>query len=158
MAGYGYNYEMDYVASYNATLTAPEIIGPVVEGLRLNIYVTGGTVEGPRMKGRLLPVGGDWLTIRTDGVAVLDVRATIETDDGALVYLNYKGVGDCGPDGYQTFLNGGPFPVEGLDLRTNPWFQTAHPKYQWLTRGLFVEVGKVFLDRGEVRYDIYHVK
>jgi hypothetical protein len=158
MGKYGFEYEMEYVTSYIATLSEPEVIGPVAEGLRLNIYVTGGTVDGPKMKGKILPVGADWLTIRTDGVGVLDVRQTVLTDDGALVYIYYKGITDLGPDGYKNFLEGAPPPPEGIVLRTNPWFQTVHPNYLWMTRGLFVEVGKAYLDRGEVCYDIYHVK
>lgn len=158
MSKHGYEYELEYVTSYTATLSEPEVIGPIAEGLRLNIYVTGGTVDGPRMRGKILPVGADWLTVRTDGVAVLDVRATIETDDGALVYTYYKGVADLGPDGYQSFLEGAPPPPDGIPLRTNPWFQTSHASYLWMTRGLFVEIGKAYLDRQEVSYDLYLVK
>jgi hypothetical protein len=158
MGKYGFEYGMEYVTSYIATLAKPEVIGPVAEGIRVNFYVTGGTVDGPKMKGKILPVGADWLTIRTDGVGVLDVRATIQTDDDALVYIYYKGVADLGPDGYRNFLEGAPPPPDGIVLRTNPWFQTAHPDYLWLTRGLFVEVGKAYLDRLEVCYDIYQVK
>jgi hypothetical protein len=50
---------------HNATLR-PEIIGPVAEGLRINFHVTGGEVAGPKLRGILRPVGGDWLTLRTD--------------------------------------------------------------------------------------------
>jgi hypothetical protein len=59
---------------------------------------------------------------------------------------------------WSIFLEGAPPPPDGIVLRTNPWFQTAHPDYLWLTRGLFVEVGKAYLDRLEVCYDIYQVK
>ena len=158
MTKYGFDYEMEYVTSYIATLSEPEVIGPVAEGLRLNIYVTGGTVDGPGLKGTILPAGGDWLTIRTDGVGVLDVRATIRTDDDALVYVYYRGITDLGPDGYKNFLEGAPPPPDGITLRTNPWFQTVHPKYQWMTRGLFLNVGKAYLDKGEVSYDVYQLK
>ena len=158
MSAYGYKYEMEYVMSYIAMLDQPQVIRPVAEGLRLNINVTGGTVEGPKIKGKFIPVGADWLTVRTDGIGVLDVRATIQTDDDALIYLYYKGLTDLGPDGYKNTFEGAPSPPEGIDIRTNPWFQTAHPNYQWLTRGFFVEIGKVFLDKGEVCYDIYQVR
>ena len=157
MSAYGFAYEMEYAMSYIATLDAPQVIGPVAEGLRLNVNVTGGKVEGPRIQGKFIPVGADWLTVRTDGIGVLDVRATIQTEDNALIYLYYKGFTDLGPDGYKNFLEGVPPPAEGFSLRTNPWFQTAHPDYQWLVRGFFVEVGKAYLDRGEVQYDIYQV-
>jgi hypothetical protein len=134
------------------------LIGPVAEGLGLNINVTGGTVEGPQIKGKFIPVGTDQLTVRTDGVSVLDVRATIQTDDDALTYLYYIDLADLGPDGYKNLMEGAPPPPEGFDIRTNPWFQTAHPTYQWLTRRFFVEICKAFLDKGEVCYDIYQVR
>jgi hypothetical protein len=66
---------LEYVLSYSATLREPEVIGPLPEGLRLNFYITGGTFEGPNCKGTLLPVGADWLTIRTDGIGILDALA-----------------------------------------------------------------------------------
>jgi Protein of unknown function (DUF3237) len=81
------------------------VIGPTPDGIRANFYVTSGEVEGPTLKGKFAPVGGDWLLIRRDGVAVLDVRATIERHDGALIYLSYSGVADLGPNGYEAFLN-----------------------------------------------------
>ena len=59
----GYSLDMKLVTSYRATLSEPEVIGPVAEGLRLNVYVTGGEVLGPRIKGKIRPVGADWLTV-----------------------------------------------------------------------------------------------
>lgn len=153
---YDYPYEMKHVTSYVATLSEPEIIGPVAEGLRLNIYVTGGEAFGPKIKGRVLPVGADWLTIRTDGVGVINVRATFETDDGALIYAYYTGLADMGPDGYKAFLEGAP-PPESINLRIRPNFQTAHPEYQWVNRAFCVGIGKVFLAKGEASYDVYQI-
>ena len=65
--------QLEYICSYWATLTTPEVIGPVAEGLRLNVYVTDGEVLGPQLRGRLRPVGGDWLLIRRR------VRRRVET-------------------------------------------------------------------------------
>jgi hypothetical protein len=59
--------QLEYICSYWATLSAPEIIGPLAEGLRINVYVTGGEVTGPKMRGRLRTVGGDWISLRPDG-------------------------------------------------------------------------------------------
>jgi hypothetical protein len=78
-------YRLEHVMSYTAKLTEPEVIGPVPEGIRLNIYVTGGEISGPRLSGKLRPVGADWLTIRRDWIGILDVRATMETTEGALI-------------------------------------------------------------------------
>ena len=74
----------------------------------MNLHITGGELTGPKVHGKLRPVGADWLTIRTDGVGILDVRATIETQDEALIYSSYTGVGDLGEDGYDKFLQGDP--------------------------------------------------
>ena len=77
--------KLEYLFSFSFGLKLPpEVIGPVPEGIRANFYLTGGSVEGPRLKGKVLPVGADYLLLRKDGVAVLDVRATFESEDGAL--------------------------------------------------------------------------
>jgi hypothetical protein len=154
---FDFPYELVHVFSYRATLTEPEVIGPVAEGLRLNVYVTGGEAFGPKLKGKIRPVGADWLTIRTDGVGILDVRATVELEDGALVYSYYRGVADLGPEGYQKFLDGEPPPPEGVDLRIQPNYQTSDSRYLWLNRAFFVGAGRAFLERGEVQYDIYQM-
>src|SRR4051794_26438899 len=92
--------QLQHICSFRATLSAPEIIGPLAEGLRVNLYLTDGEVWGPKLRGRLRPVGGDWLSLRPDGIGTLDVRATMELADGALIYTTYTGVADLGPDGY----------------------------------------------------------
>jgi hypothetical protein len=132
------------------------MIGPTAEGIRLNAYVTGGEVTGPRLRGRVRPVGADWLTIRTDGIAVLDVRATIETHDGALIYVAYSGVGDLGEDGYARFLNGEPPRV--LPLRTAPKLSSAHPSYSWVNRFQYVNVGEANFETYVVAYDMYALR
>ena len=147
---------LELVCSYSATLTPPEIIGPVAEGIRVNFYVTGGELEGPGVKGKLRPVGGDWLTVRPDGVGVLDVKATIETDEGALIDVLYRGLGDLGPDGYQKFLRG-DLPAT-LPLRTSPILRSAHPSFNWLQREMFIGFGAVDFATLQVAYDVYAVR
>jgi hypothetical protein len=150
-------YQLDYLCSYRAQLQAPpEVIGPVPGGVRVNFYVTGGEVEGPRLRGKLRAVGGDWMTVREDGVGILDVRATIETHDGALIEIAYQGVGDLGEDGHARFL-AGELPPK-LSLRTAPRMRTAHPDYQWLNRLQLLNVGEADLQTFEVRYDVYAVR
>lgn len=70
--------------------------------------MTGGEITGPRMRGRPRSVGGDWLSLRPDGTSVLDVRATLELEDGALIDASYGGPADLDPDGWQRFLVGNP--------------------------------------------------
>ncbi len=150
-------YNLEHLFSYNATLDPPEVIGPLPEGgVRVNLYVTGGEVNGPKVYGKLRPVGGDWLFLRPDGVGILDVRATIETREEALIYTTYTGVGDLGEDGYERFLQG-ELPST-TSLRIVPRLQTAHPDYLWLNRLQCLGIGEFNAERLEVRYDLYAVR
>lgn len=60
----------------------------------MNFYAIGGELSGPNIRGRLVPVGGDWVTVRKDGMAYLDVRTTIQTHDAALILVTYQGLID----------------------------------------------------------------
>src|SRR2546429_348914 len=66
-------------------------IGPVPHGTRLTAPITDGHFEGPRLRGKVLPGGGDWTLLRGDGVLELDLRLTLETDDGALIHMTSFG-------------------------------------------------------------------
>lgn len=154
---YNHPYQLQHIFSFGAALESPpEAIGPVAEGLRLNFYSQGGEVTGPNLQGRCRPVGGDWLTVRTDGVAILDVRTTLESQDGALIAISYSGVADIGPEGYQHFLQGN-LPAR-LRLHVVPRCQTAHPDYLWLNRVQCLGIGEVDLERSYVSYDVYAVR
>jgi hypothetical protein len=147
---------LEHICSYWATLSTPEIIGPLAEGLRVNVYVTEGDVFGPKMRGRLRPVGGDWLFLRPDGVGVLDVRSTMELEDGALIYTTYGGIAELGTDGYERFLAGNP-PAR-VHLRITPRYYTGHSNYLWLNRLQCVGVGEADMQQMRVSYDIYSVR
>ena len=157
MTKYDLKYTLDYLMSYNATLDPPEIVGPTPDGLRMNYYVTGGEVSGPKIQGKILPVGGDWLTIRPDGMCILDVRATIKTNDDALIYVSYYGVSDAGEDAYDQFLKGEFTPQESY-VRSNPKLLTAHPNYIWMNRLFCLGIAKVSADLSEIIYDVYVVR
>jgi hypothetical protein len=152
-----HDYELEHLFTYKGILAdQPEVIGPVAEGLRVNFYNVGGEATGPRVKGKLRPVGGDWLTLRTDGVALLNVRATIETHDGALILVTYEGMGDLGEGGYEAFQRGELPPV--VKLRIAPRFYTSHPDYAWLNRLFCVGVGEYLSAENYATYDVYAVR
>ena len=102
-------------------------IGEVAHGDLTIFPVTGGSFEGERLRGRVLPGGGDWVTQRKDGVLELDLRVTLETDDGALVHMTFSGLRD---DANRYF-------------RTLPRFETAAPKYAFLNKLLAVGTGEI---------------
>jgi len=154
-----FNYAVDHIFSYSVSLDPNmEVIGPIPEGLRINVYIQGGEVNGAKVNGKIRPVGADWLTVRQDGVGVMSVRATIETDDGALIYVEYSGVIDFGEDGYTRLLSGKP--AGKVQVRAVPRYSTAHPDYLWLNRLQCVNVGEGYLspEKAEVSYDVYALK
>lgn len=96
------------------------------------------------------------MTLRRDGVAVVDVRATLETHDGALALVQYQGVIDLGPDGHDEFLRGEA--PEVMRIRIAPRFCTGHPAYQWLNRLQCPGVGEYHPASRAARYDVYAVR
>jgi hypothetical protein len=133
----------------------PEVIGPGPAGIRVNFYIAGGEMSGPRCNGKVMPVGGDWILIRRDGVGEVDVRLTMETADGALIYVVYNGVADPGPDSYEAFLNNTLTPT--FPIRIAPRFSTAHPAYAWMNRVQAYGVGEVNMADASVTYHVYAV-
>src|SRR5690349_21071215 len=70
----------------------PQKLGAVPHGTRVVAPIASGTFEGPRLRGKVLPGGGDWTLLRSDGVLELDLRITLQTDDGALIYMTSFGL------------------------------------------------------------------
>ena len=151
------DYKLEHIFSYTGLLAhPPEVIGPVPEGIRVNFYSACGEITGARVRGTLRPTGGDWVTVRKDGVAYVDVRTTFETHDGALILVTYQGVVDIGEDGYAKFLRGEMPPV--VKIRTSPRFVTSHPDYLWLNRLFCFGVGEYRAATNEAKYDVYAVR
>ena len=118
-----------------------QMLGQTPFGERRIARVSGGSFEGPRLNGKVLPGGGDWLLLRNDGVLQLDVRLTLETDDRQLVYMTYRGHRH-GPAEVMARLNRGE-PVDASEyyFRTAPFFETGSETYAWLNRIVAVGTG-----------------
>jgi hypothetical protein len=114
--------------------TAPtQNVGAGPHGARLTFPIVGGGFEGDRLRGKVLPGGGDWVLERPDGVLELDLRITLETDDGALIHMTFEGVRDDRAPRTPYF-------------RTLPRFETAETKYSFLNRLLAVGAGEIGAD------------
>jgi len=114
--------------------TAPtQNIGAGPRGTRITFPITGGSFEGEKLRGKVLPGGDDWAIQRADGVFELDLRVTLETDDGALVHMTFEGIRDDGAPSAPYF-------------RTFPRFETADSRYTFLNRLLAVGVGEIRAD------------
>jgi hypothetical protein len=127
-----------------AELADPMILANTPSGTRVIVEVKSFTVDGERLKGTNKgSAGADWLTIGPEGTATLDVRATMETDDGVLIYVYYQGRRDFS---------------ESMDapLYTAPKFETGDERYGWLNK--IQAVGKGVLDGSTLTYEIYEVR
>jgi hypothetical protein len=118
-------------------VATPQTVGP-----RRIVPVTGGTFEGPRLRGTALGGGSDWILLRPDGASELSVRVTLKTDDDQLINLTYRGLLYT-PKGGELYL------------RTTPVFETGSAKYDWLNKIIAVGVGKSV--PGKAAYSIYQV-
>ncbi len=117
-------------------------VGTTPHGTRRIVYVTGGTIEGPRIKGVVLPGGGDWLITRPDGASILDVRAAARTDDGAIIYIYYRGVMMIPAETRERMTAGETVDPSEYYFRTTPVFETASEKYSWLNQVVAVGIGR----------------
>ena len=119
-----------------------DVATPQSLGTRRIVPVTGGTFEGPKLKGTALGGGADWIQVRPDGVSELSVRATLKTDDEQLISMAYRGL-LLTPKGGEQYW------------RTTPIFETGSAKYEWLNKIIAIGVGKTV--PGKAAYSIYQV-
>ena len=138
------------------TLEPVRDLGETPLGRRRIIGISGGKFSGSRISGRILPGGADWQVIRSDGVACLDARYTLETGDGALIYVNNKGYRHGPKEAMERLSRGEDVDQSLIYTRTTPWFETSAPQYAWLNRIICIGTGA--RRPAAVELDFYEVK
>lgn len=148
-------FSLEYLYTAHVPLKSPELIGVTPEGIMVDWYwyPAEGVVKGPKLNGKVRRLGGDWMTIRRDGIGLMDVKAVIETQNGALILVNYSGYFDLGKNGYDDFL-AHRWP-ERAPTRTAPRFHTSSPDYMWLNRIQATSVGEVRMKELAYVSDVY---
>ncbi|HEX6421166.1 MAG TPA: DUF3237 domain-containing protein [Acidimicrobiales bacterium] len=135
----------------------PMQLQPSPLGTRIVAVVRSGVATGPRFAGRVLPGGGDWLIVGSDGVARLDIRATLQADDGALVNLTGAGRIWMEDPARERFLAGDAVQGDELQAWTVPVFETGAESHAWLNRSVAVgRVTELGLDR--ISYQLYALR
>lgn len=122
-------------------LEAPLELGETPLGRRRIIGIRGGRFSGERLSGRVLAGGADWQVIRADGVADLDARYTLETSDGALIYVRNRGYRHGPPEVLKRISLGEDVDPSLYYMRTTPSFETGDQRYAWLNRMVCVATG-----------------
>lgn len=129
-----------FTLSLTAAMDAPYQVRGGPAGRRFIAAVTGGSFEGPQLRGTVAPVtGGDWVTVRANKVLRLDVRLVLLTDDEATIYMYYGGIAKDG------------------QARTAPYFETGDERYAWLNRIQAVAKG-TFPEAGTLVYEMFELR
>ena len=124
------------------TLGEPLEFGEIAEGRRRIMPLTGGTFAGPELNGRLLPgSSADWQFVLPDGTALGDIRYTLQTDDGDLLYVQSRGVRHGSADVLARLARGEDVDASEYTFRTSTQIETAAPALDWLNKGVFIGVG-----------------
>ena len=121
-------------------------IGTTVHGRRRIASVTGGTFEGERLRGVVVPGGADWVIDRPDGMMAVDVRLPLQTDDGKNIYLSYSGLFRASRDVMSRFNRGEILDESEYVLRTIARFETGAERYAWLNDMLAIGKGQTTKD------------
>lgn len=131
-------------------------IGCTPAGERRIFPVSGGSFEGDRLRGEVLPhAGADHLIVGGDGVFRQDVRLTLKTDDGALILMTYRGIRHASEEVSARIARGETVSASEYYLRTAPFFETASDEYAWLNRMVTVGIGE--RRSGGVEYQVYEI-
>jgi Protein of unknown function (DUF3237) len=139
-----------------ATLGEPLDVGDLAQGHRRIVPLTGGTFTGPELHGKLLPgSSADWQTVLPDGTALGDIRYTLQTDDGELLYVQAHGVRHGSADVLARLARGEDVDASEYTFRTSTQIETAAPELDWLNKGVFISVGA--RQRDHVIYETYLV-
>ena len=148
--------KLQHLFKAEISLASPQDFGDTPQGRRRIIGITGGSFAGERLSGRVLPGGADWQVIRADGVADLDARYTLETSDGALIYVRNRGYRH-GPAEVLKKLSAGEEVDPSLYyMRTTPLFETGDARYAWLNRIVCIATGA--RRAAAVELDVFEVK
>ncbi|HTW85366.1 MAG TPA: DUF3237 domain-containing protein [Candidatus Sulfotelmatobacter sp.] len=138
---------LDFVFEARVSVAEPVDFGDTPRGFRRRIVpITGGTVDGPRLRGRVLPGGGDWQTIRPDGTWELDARYALEAEDGTPITVVNHALRHAPPAVMARLSAGESVPAHEYYFRGTPHFDVAAGPHDWLTRTLFVATGERLRD------------
>lgn len=144
------------IFSIRAELGAMTSLGRTPYGERRVIGILGGSVNGPKLNGRILPGGADWQIVREDGAADIKARYTIETEAGALIMVSSEGLRHGPPDVMERLTRGDNVDPRHYYFRTVMRFETAAPAVDWLNRILAIARGQ--REPRAVRLDVYEVE
>lgn len=147
---------LDLIYRLEAIVGDPQDVGQISAGYRRIVPLIGGTFSGPELRGKLLPgASADWQTVLPDGTALGDVRYTLETERGELLYVQSQGVRHGSREILERLGRGEDVDASEYTFRTAVKIETGADGLDWLNKGIFVSVGG--RRSGGVIYEVYLV-
>ena len=147
--------ETKYVFTITAEIGGVTSAGDIGHGVRRIIPITGGEVRGEGVNGKVCAFGADFQIIRPNELIELEAKYAFETDDGAIVYVENRGIRFGPLDLLQKLKRGEPVDPKLIYFRTIPKFETGHDKYRWLMERIFIGSAARHADR--VVIDVHQV-
>lgn len=146
---------LDHAFSISIELSKPYWVKPSARGdIRAAIYATEGRVEGPLLNGKIVPMsGGDFPLLRPSGVIDFDARYLIETDDGAIIYLENRGYRwPRTPEIGEKMSRNEPVGFDDYYMRVTPKFDAPAGPHEWMTKHIFVGVAEKLPGANAIHY------
>jgi hypothetical protein len=144
-----------YVFTITAHVGSVTSAGDIGTGVRRIIPITGGAVKGRDVNGKVCAFGADFQIIRPNELIELEAKYAFQTDDGAVIYVENRGIRFGPVELLQRLKRGEPVDPGLIYFRTVPKFETGDEKYRWLMESLFVGSAARHADR--VVIDVHQV-
>ncbi len=145
-----------YECTFELGLGVGYFIGTGGFGNRVVASVDGGTVTGSRLNGTVVGPGADWALLGGDGFGRVDTRMQLETDDGALVYVQYVGLLELNEVSSPAMVDRTKETTfDDQYFVTTPRMECGDERYEWVNTTVFVARGR--LTKGGVAYEVYRV-
>lgn len=144
--------KLEFAFEVRAEVANPTVVGEMPNGTRRIINILGGTFEGPKLKGKVIPGGADWQIIRKDGFTEVDARYTLQTDSGHLIYVSNVGMRHAAPEVMKRLNAGERVDPAEVYFRAVPKFETSAPELEWLTRSVFIATGERYPNGVLIRF------
>jgi uncharacterized protein DUF3237 len=132
---------LEFIFAARVTVDTPLDLGDVGKGGRRIVPITGGEFSGPRLRGLVLTGGADWQVLRSDGVAELEARYTLRTDDGALIYVRNHALRHGPAEVMAALAAGWPVEPNAYYFRGATFFETSAPHHAWLGKNIVICTG-----------------
>jgi len=144
--------KLEFAFEVRAEVADPTVVGQMPNGTRRIVNILGGTFEGPKIKGKVVPGGADWQIIREDGFTEVDARYTLQTDKGQLIYVSNVGMRHAPPEVMKRLNAGEAVDPSQIYFRAVPKFEASAADLQWLTRSIFVATGERYPNGVLIRF------